>query len=264
MPGSISDYAENLFLDHICNEEKTPVATVYLALGTSVDDTGLSGEPSGNGYARRPITFNAAASRQVVQAADVQFGPVATTGWGTMTNWAIFDALTGGNCLATGDFITGKDCAVGRVPLVIAGEIIIQFSAGAISNTWAHHLLSRFFRNITTGTGKPDTYVALCSVALTDETTEIAGEPSNDYARVQVNPNGGSSPVWNLASAGVVNNADIILFASPTGDWTLAYMAICDALTAGNMIMYYNIADETAGSGDVVRFQAEALTITLT
>ncbi len=261
MPGSISNYAENVFLDHIFNSAFTPAVSMYLAIGDGlVADASLSGEPVGDGYARKIITFGAAASRMVIQSGDITFGP-ATAGWGSKDHWALYDELSGGNCWATGEFSTAKDCSNGRSPKVLSGEIQVQISAGAISTTWAHNLLNRAFRNITSGTGKPDTFLALCETAPIDSDGDIsAKEPSDgNYARVQVNPNGGATPVWNLAADGALDNDDNISFPTPGATWAITYMAICNALTVGELILYDDITDETIGSGDPVSFPALAL-----
>ena len=107
MAGSISDFLENAWLDHICNVSKTPTEHVYLALGTARTDSALT-ELSGNGYTREEITFAAASGRAIVQSGDVEFGPVTTTAWSAVDEWAIFDASTGGNMLAAGSFSAAK------------------------------------------------------------------------------------------------------------------------------------------------------------
>jgi hypothetical protein len=265
MPGTISDYLENSLLNHLFNASWTPPAAVYLALGTGVTDAVLSGEPVGNGYARKPIVFNAAASRQVAQNGDLVFGPVGPSAWGTLTHWAIYDALTGGNCLATGQFLAGKDCSVGRSPRVPSGEIRVTFSAGAISTLWANRLLDRAFRNVTSGTAKPATYVALCTAAPVDGDSDISSkEPSGgNYARVQVNPSGGASPAWTAVAAGALSNAAQINFPVPSANWPITHMAIASALTVGELIAYADIPDETCGVGDPVNFPAGDLDVTL-
>jgi hypothetical protein len=98
---SPSDFSELELLDHVFNAAYTPAATVYMALGTADSThagTGLA-EPSGDGYARKAITFGAAASRRVTQSAAVTYDQ-ATGAWGTIAHWAVMDALTSGNVLA--------------------------------------------------------------------------------------------------------------------------------------------------------------------
>lgn len=94
-----SNYLENELYDHILrNAAYTSPTTVYGALFTS--DPGEAGggtELSGNGYAREALTF-AAPTDGSGSATEVTFGP-ATASWGTVTHFAIFDALTVGNML---------------------------------------------------------------------------------------------------------------------------------------------------------------------
>jgi len=256
--GSISDYLENELLDHVFNASYTPPATVYLALSTSdpTDDASGLSEPSGNGYARKAITFGAAASRTITQSTDVTFDQ-ATGSWGTISHWALMDAETSGNMMAHGAFAESKQVVDGNTPYVSSGEVYIEFQAGEISDYLANALLDFAFRN--QALSSPDTYVALTIATVSDsDTGSTISEPSGGaYARVQVNPNGGSSPTWNTASSGEVDNADEISFPTATASWgTAVATAICDASTAGNLLFYDNgdLPDQAIGSGDTVKF----------
>lgn len=80
-------------------------------------------------------------------------------------------------------------------------------------------------------------YVALCE-SLPDETidgTELAGiEPSGGYARLQVPTN---STYWGTNDDGLVSNATLLTFGSPSNDWgRLEAYALCTAATAGEVI----------------------------
>ena len=268
--GSISDFLENELLDHIFNgagAAYTPPTTVYLGLSTADpgdDGSGLA-EPSGNGYARKAIAFDAAASRLINQTSQVTFDQ-ATGSWGTITHWAAFDALTSGNMLAHGSLSTQKEVVNGNTPSVAAGEADISFKAlgskgdttNNISDYLANKLLDFAFRNqIFT---QPDTYCAMCTANIADnDTGSSISEPAGGaYARKQVNPNGGSSPTWDLAAAGLVDNTHDITFADPTASWgSITAQAILDALTAGNLLFFDNdITEQTPDSGDTVKVPA--------
>lgn len=264
--GSISNYLEDELLDHIFNAAYTPVSTVYLALSTAdpTDDGSGMAEPSGNGYARKAITFSAASSRQIDQNADVNFDQ-ASGSWGTITHWAIFDALTSGNMLAHGALSTSKQVVSGNTPSVASGEVTISVSAGEVSDYLANKLLDFAFRN--QAFSAPDTYIALATADISDSDTgstitEVSG---NGYARKQTNPNGGSSPTWDLSASGLVDNTHDITFAAPTGSWGLVTAAaIIDAVSAGNLLFYENtITEQTPGSGDTVKFAAGDLDVSL-
>lgn len=262
--GSLSDYAELELLDHVFNAAYSPVATVYVGLSTAdpTDDASGLAEPVGNGYARKAITFGAASSRRVTQSGAVTFDQ-ATGDWGTITHWAIFDAATAGNMLAHGALAVSKEIVSGNTPTFATTVVYVEFQAGKISTYLVNALLDLMFRN--TAYSAPDTYVALCdATAGDDDTGSTISEPSGGgYARVQVNPNGGSSPTWDLASAGVVDNTHDVEFPAVTGDWgTIVAVAVVDAATAGNLLFYANdLEDQAVSTGDTAKFGAGALDI---
>jgi hypothetical protein len=265
--GSLSDYAELELLDHVFNAAYTPAATVYLALctgdptdagtGASMNEVANSGS-----YARTSISFSAAASRRITQSGGVTF-PTASGSWGTVSHWAIVDSAThgAGNMLAHGAFAVSKSVVSGNTPSVATTEVYVEYSAGEISNFLANKLLDLMFRN--TSYSKPDTYVALVTVAVADtDTGSTITEPSgNNYSRKQVNINGGSSPTWDVAASGAVDNTHTITMATPSGSWgTVVGVAIVSASSTGDLLFYDNaMADQAVGSGDVVSFAAGAL-----
>jgi hypothetical protein len=73
-------------------------STVEIALSTTTiadDGSGIT-EPSGNGYARVSVTNNgtnwsAASGGIKTNAVDIIF-PEATAGWGTISDWALYDS----------------------------------------------------------------------------------------------------------------------------------------------------------------------------
>ena len=263
--GSLSDYSELELLDHVCNGAYSPAATVYLGLSTAdpTDDASGLAEPSGNGYVRKAITFGAAASRKVTQSGAVTFDE-ATGSWGTITHYGVFDAESAGNMLAHGAFAAGKSIVSGNTASVASAEVYVEFSAGEISNALAHKLLDLMFRN--QAYAAPDTYVALVTaVTADDDTGSTITEPSgNGYARKQVNVNGGASPTWDVAAAGVVDNThDITIGPASGGAWgTIVGVAICSAPTAGDLLFYDNdMGDQVVGDGDTCKFPVGDLDI---
>jgi hypothetical protein len=264
--GSFNDFLELELLDHVFNAAYTPAATVYL--GLSIADPGDDGagldEPSGNGYIRKAIAFSAASSRSVTQNGIVQFNQ-ASGPWGTLTHYGIFDAESGGNQLAHGALNESKVVISGNTPAVASTEVVISIEAAECSDYLADKLLDFALRN--QAFSQPDTYVALPTATVGDnDTGSTITEPSgNGYAREQVEPNGGSSPTWDDAASGVVDNTHIITMGPPSGDWgTIVATAIVDAATDGNLLCYDNgTADEAIGNGDTVEFAAGALDISL-
>lgn len=260
--GSLSDYAENKLLDHIFNTAYTPAATIYLALCTGDPTDAATGASmnevaNSNNYARTAITFGAASAKAVAQNATVTF-PQASGSWGTISHWAIVDSNTygSGNVLAHGSFTVSKSVVAGNTPSIASGETQVSVS-GNISAVVANKLLDLMFRN--QAYTKPDTYLALVTVVATDSMTgSTITEPSgNNYARKQVNPNGGSSPTWDAASGGAISNTHAITFATPSGSWgTIVGVVITSAAAAGDAIVFdnANVVDQAVDSGDTVQF----------
>jgi len=276
--GSLSNYAENEFMDHLFNGVATSITTVYVALSTAdpLDDaTGLT-EPVGNGYARATITFGAAATRRVTQNAEVVF-PQATGAWGTITHWALMDALTGGNMLAHGALDSSISPVSGNTPRIASAEIYVQINAstgGAGFTDYAvHSMLDLMFRNQTFST--PDTYIAIATATLSDSDedtpADITEENGTDYARKRVYANTGGTPDWSATSGGAISNTDIILMID-SGDWTvddwdtMTSCAIVTAISGAAKILAYdnnNIVDQRPRFGDIVRFNIGDFDISL-
>jgi len=269
--GSLTDFAENELLDHVCNAAYTPVATVYLALATAdptdaATGASMSEVPNSGAYARTAITLGAAASRRVTQSGVVTF-PQANGAWGTVSHWVIVDTAThgAGNVLAHGAFAVAKAIVSGNTPSIASAEVYVEYSANEISDYLSNKLLDLMFRNVAYA--KPDTYVALVTVAVTDGMTgSTITEPSGGaYARKQVNINGGASPTWDLAASSLVDNTHAVTFAQATASWgTIVGVAIVDAATVGNLLFYDNaMADQAVGSGDTVSFPIGDLDVTM-
>ncbi|WP_377838687.1 hypothetical protein [Bosea sp. UC22_33] len=113
MAGSASDYLEKKLLDHSLGVTAyTMPANVFLALFTA--DPGEAGpgtEVSGNGYARQSAAFAAAAAVGGVMTAKNSGAKTFTAAggaWGTITHWALFDALTSGNMLWHADMTASR------------------------------------------------------------------------------------------------------------------------------------------------------------
>ncbi len=109
-----TNYLQEALLNQVFGDTaySTP-ATLYVALSTTTpaeNGTGFT-EPSGNGYARVPVTNNTTSFPNATggtggstknNGAAITFTQSTGTGWGTVTYLGIFDALTGGNLLAYG------------------------------------------------------------------------------------------------------------------------------------------------------------------
>lgn len=126
---SFSNYTENALLEHIVGRTAFSAPIAYIALSTS--DPGESGsgiaEPSGNGYARvttSASTWGAAVGGVIQNVLDIAF-PQATGNWGTITYFAIFDALSGGNMLGSGALQTPKPVGTNDIMKFVAGDLAL-------------------------------------------------------------------------------------------------------------------------------------------
>lgn len=109
-----------------------------------------------------------------------------------------------------------------------------------------------------TATRPTSWYVALYTVAPTDTGggTEVSG---TSYARTAVSFSvSGTSPT-------TAENSAAVEFPVAGGSWgTVVAAGVFDASTSGNLLAYANLTtSKTIDTGDVLRFNAGALTVTL-
>ncbi len=109
---SAGDYLELKILDHVVGKTAFAIPTAYLGLSTANPGDNGAGlaEPVGNNYARvttSAANWNAAAAGSISNAQDLTF-PEATGAWGTLSHFALFDAVTAGNMLIHGALGTAK------------------------------------------------------------------------------------------------------------------------------------------------------------
>lgn len=123
---SFSNYLENKVLGHVFGGAAyTAPTTLYVGLFTSdPGETGSGTEVSGGSYARQTITFTVTGSQASSNAA-VEF-PTATASWGTITYAAVYDAVSGGNLLASGALTTSKTIDSGDVFRIPSGDFDID------------------------------------------------------------------------------------------------------------------------------------------
>ncbi|MBN1508735.1 MAG: hypothetical protein JW955_17940 [Sedimentisphaerales bacterium] len=101
-----SDYWENEVLDHLFDKGVYAPPTIYVAL--SCADPGDAGagaaEPSGGSYARLETTgadWMGTGTGAIRNADALEFAPACAC-WGTITHFALYDAVVGGHLLASG------------------------------------------------------------------------------------------------------------------------------------------------------------------
>jgi len=127
--GSFADFWENEILDHLFGKGSYTPPTIYLGLSTAdpLDDASGLAEPSGNNYSRVTTSgsdWNTSSGGTITNANQFDF-PTASGSWGTITHFAIFDAASGGNMLAHGQFNISKSVVLNDTPKVLAGDLDI-------------------------------------------------------------------------------------------------------------------------------------------
>lgn len=212
-------------------------------------------------------TISAAATDNSLNDSANNF-PIFTVG--TLLYVSGFTGTPANNGAVTVVSSTVSKIVVSGIPYVndAAGESVTVALAGGFSDYLVHNWLNRAFRN--QAFAKPNTYVGLATALIDDQDvalgdlTEVSG---GNYGRVQVNPNGGASPTWDLAAGGTLDNTHAITFPTPSASWGLvvSMFLIDSASGAGNVLGYDNssIVDQTPLSGDSVLFPIGALDLTL-
>lgn len=263
MAGSLSNYAENEILDHICKTGVyTAATTLYIGLSTAtIDDTTTGGDVTEVTFSYARIacnTWDTAASRATENTAVITF-PEATGSWGTITDWFVADHLTTGQIIAYGTFSAGKAVGTGDDPSIAAGGIDISVDSGGMSTHLADTILDHIFK---TGAYTPETnlYIGLSTGTIADATSgdDCAEASGGAYARVACN-------TWDAASGGATANTAAITFTKATASWgTITDFFIADASSAGNLL-FYEVADasKAVGTNDTVQFDAGSFDVTL-
>ena len=126
---AMSNYLENALINAtLRNTAFTSPSTVYVGLFTSdPTDAGSGNEVSGGSYARRSMAFGSPSNGASTNSSAVEFDQ-ATGNWGTITHFALFDALTTGNMLYHGALTTSKTIETGDV---------FKFASASVSVTLA-------------------------------------------------------------------------------------------------------------------------------
>ena len=124
----MTDYLENSLVNHVLrNTPYTGPGTVYVAL--LENDPGEAGdmgsELSGNGYARKPASFDAPSEGSTANTDDIVFDQ-ATGDWNTVNYVAIMDSQAGGNALITGALTAAVTVNQNDSLRIDAGDLIIS------------------------------------------------------------------------------------------------------------------------------------------
>ncbi len=131
---------------------------------------------------------------------------------------------------------------------------------GSFTDYLENALLDHVFGTAGQAYAQPTIHVALCTVAVTDtaDGSSISEPASPSYERIHM-------ATWDAASAGATENTNDVLWGQATADWgTIVDFAICDAVTAGNVMAYGSLTiSKSVASGDTPKFATGDLDITL-
>jgi len=262
--GSLSNALEIKLLDHVLKTTPFVVPTnIYIALFVGdPTDTGAGGaEVSEASYARVVMnSWDIAASRAIENTNQITFAQ-AEEDFGTIDYWGIYDAITGGNFLAHGNFEASKTCPIGTNLYITAGDIDIVFSAGGICTGLANKLLDHIFKTLE-HTVDTNLYVALFTASPTD--TGVAGTEcaAGAYTRIVCNE-------WDAAAAGATENTAAIEYVTATASWgAVTHFMIMNHVDAGesssNTLIWGTVdPNKTIGIDDNAQYAIGALDITI-
>ena len=127
---NITTYAAGKLLDHMLGTTAyTFPSTVYVALykasptiaGTQTNEVGGA---TATAYSRQATDFDAAVAGACDNTAQITFTEAAAgDDWGTVTHWAILDALTAGNMLFFGTVSPEMTITAGMQYVIAAGAL---------------------------------------------------------------------------------------------------------------------------------------------
>ena len=127
---NITTYAAGKLLDHMLGTTAyTFPSTVYVALYTADPtiagtQTNEVGGATATAYARQAVDFDAAVAGACDNTAQITFAEAAAgDNWGTVTHWAILDALTAGNMLFFGELDPDMAITAGMQYVIAAGAL---------------------------------------------------------------------------------------------------------------------------------------------
>lgn len=124
-------FLDNSFLNAALRQVAytSPVA-VYVALFTAAPTVAGGGtEVSGGAYARQTVVFTAPVNGQCSNVADVLF-PIATSAWGTIVAFGVYDAASGGNLLYFNNLSTPRNVQINDQVRFPSGQLIASEALG--------------------------------------------------------------------------------------------------------------------------------------
>lgn len=110
-------------------------------------------------------------------------------------------------------------------------------------------------------------YVGLSTTTIADDGTNISEPSGNNYSRAAVTNDLTQWPAATIngSGQGQKQNGEAIEFPEATGSWgTIVDFFFADAASGGNILAYGTLStSKTIQDGDIPRFNAQSITITL-
>jgi hypothetical protein len=126
MSGGATAYAEGRIIDFLFGTAPAAgTGASYVSLHTGSPPTSAN-EVSGASYARQSFAYTKSGGdpTTATNSAAINF-PTATAAYGTITTFALWDAVTGGNMIAWGTLATAKPIASGDQVRFLAGALTV-------------------------------------------------------------------------------------------------------------------------------------------
>jgi hypothetical protein len=126
---AMSNYLETALINGtLRGSTYTAPATVYVGLFSSdPTDANTGTEISGGSYTRKAMAFTAPTDGVAPNSAAVEFN-TATTNWGVITHFGLYDASSAGNLLYFGALTNSKNILSGDVFKFEASSLIVALA----------------------------------------------------------------------------------------------------------------------------------------
>ncbi len=139
--------------------------------------------------------------------------------------------------------------------------------SGSKSFYLAKKVLEEYFGGVSFG-APAHVYLALCTTIPTDASTgsTIVETDYTSYARTEIGTGNNQTDAFNAASGSTtatVTNKNAITCPTATGPSTnpIVAIAVCDASTAGNVLVWASVTSTAIQIGDTPKVNASALTV---
>lgn len=257
MAFGFSDFTEQAFLNHFFRPGTgayVPPTTNYIALHDGAPgDTGAN-EVAGGSYARFAMTpatsweaAGAVVARAIRNAVAVSFTGMPAT---TVTHASIWDASTGGNCLAVDVLAASAPVSGGGTVEFAINQLRVLFASGVYTDYCAEGWLDFMFRN--QALTRPTAHnLAIYNGDPTGAGTQVSG---STLQAITFNAPTVSGDGYQISQNGAIS------FASLNAD-TCDYWLVQDTAGTPNKLAYRNQATLTLSNGDDVDFADQTVRI---